>query len=173
MKDRWGFYLDGTYISLSDDPRVKIDRFPIGGLEADVDFTQAWLDFGGIYQFGDPGCTFDLMAGGRWSYTSTDVSLGPFEVNSSEDYLTPVVGGRFEYALSERWLVSFKADFSEFGVDNGADLTWGVTGLLGYQLSDHTTVGFGYRYYDIDFDGGRADVDLKYYGPIVGLSFSF
>jgi hypothetical protein len=174
IKGHWGFYLDGTYIGLSNDSRVRVGPFRIRGLDVDTDITEAWLDFGGMYRFGEPGCTFDLMAGGRYVYFSHDLSIGSLiDLDNSTDSVAPVVGGRVRYQLSEKWLASFKIDFSGFGVGDAADLTWGVTGLLGYQLNECTILGFGYRFYDIDVSRDHLDADIQYHGPIVGVSFKF
>ena len=75
--------------------------------------------------------------------------------------------------LGERWLVSLKADAAGFGVGEAPDVTWGVTGVLGYRLSDRATVGLGYRYYDSSNENGDTDVDLSYHGPVIGLAYQF
>ena len=173
QRDRWGFFLDGTYLTVSDDARVKTQRFRFRGVDTDVQLTEAWLDFGGMYQLGNPGRTFDLMLGGRYAYVSTEVSVGPFEADRSEDWLAPLVGGRFQFDISENWLASLKAEVGGFGVGDAPDLSWGVTALLGYRLNDSATLGLGYRFYDIDFSSGRLEVDMQYHGPLVGMSFRF
>lgn len=58
-----------------------------------------------------------------------------------------------------------------FGVGDAADLSWGLTGVLGYRLEESTTLGFGYRYYDVGFTGGELDLDIQFDGPTVGLAF--
>jgi opacity protein-like surface antigen len=62
---------------------------------------------------------------------------------------------------------------SGFGVGDAADLAWGVSGLLGYRLSERMTLGFGYRFYDIDYDKDKLDAHIQYHGPIVGMAFHF
>ncbi len=168
--DRWGFFLDGTYLNLGADSRAKVGPFRVRGIGVDVQFTQAWLDFGGMYRFGKRGRSFDLMVGGRYNYLATDTSIAFIDVDDSKDVVAPVVGGRVEYALSDKWLASLKGDVSGFGVDDAADLTWGVTGLLAYRINDRTMLGFGYRYYDIRVG---SDFDFQYYGPMVGVAFRF
>lgn len=171
--DRWGFYLDGTYLSLGNDGRARVGPFRIRGIEVDAQITQAWLDFGGMYRFGKQGRSFDLMLGGRYSYMGTDVSIGPFDLDNSNDNVSPVIGGRVQYDLSDKWLVSLRGDLAGFGIGNAADLVWGVTALLGYHINDRTTLGFGYRYYDISISSGRLDADVQMYGPMVGLAYRF
>lgn len=168
----WGFYLDGTYLNLGDDAEARIGRFRIRSLDVEADVVQAWLDFGGLYRFGEPGRAFDVMLGGRYMHMSTDLSIGPLNVDRSDDAVSPVVGGRIEYALSPKWLASVKADAGGFGVGS-AELVWGITALVGYRWNDKLIFGFGYRYYDIEADDGLVDVDMQFHGPMVGFSFEF
>ncbi len=170
-RGRWGFYVDGTYVALSDDARARIGPFRLRGLDADLELVQSWVDFGGMYRFGPPARSFDLMLGGRYAYISNDVSVGPLDLDTSDDSLAPVVGGRVELGLSERWLFSTRGDVGGFGIGDAAELTWGLTGLFGYRLTDRTTIGFGYRYYDIEFSGDN--LDMQFHGPIAGVSFHF
>ncbi len=173
-RGHWGFYLDGTYMSLGSDARARIGPFRVRGLDVDGEFTQAWLEFGGMYRFGEPGRSFDVMVGGRYSYIAVDASVGPFlDVDESKDFWAPVVGGRWQYALSETWVLSLAGDVGGFGVGDAADLSWGVTGILGYRINDRTTLGIGYRFFDIDFSERALDLDLQFHGPIAGVTFRF
>jgi len=83
----------------------------------------------------------------------------------------PVIGGRFVFELSERWLLTLKGDIGGFGA--GSKLTWGGTGLLGYRLTPSTTLGVGYRYYAFDSDSGKFKIDTQYHGPMLGLVYRF
>ena len=47
---------------------------------------------------------------------------------------------------------------------------WGATALLGYRLSECARLALGYRYYDIH---GSDHLDIRYYGPLVGIAFKF
>jgi opacity protein-like surface antigen len=173
-RGHWGFYLDGTYMSLGSDARARIGPFRVRGLDVDAEYTQAWLDFGGMYRFGEHGRSLDVMVGGRYAYVEADVSVGPFpDLNQSRDFLTPVVGARLQYALSDAWLLSLEGDVGGFGIGDAADLTWDITGLVGYQVSERTTLGIGYRYFALDYSSGALDLDLQIHGPIVGMSFQF
>lgn len=173
-KQRWGFYLDWTYVQLSNDVRARIGPFKVRGLDVDARFTQSWLDFGGMYRFGEKGRSLDVMLGGRYTYLAADVSVGPFlDVDKSKDFVALVVGARVEYALTDKWLVSVRGDIAGFGIGDAANLTWGVTGLLGYRLTEHATLGFGYRYYHIDYSSGALSTDLQFHGPLVGIAFQF
>lgn len=45
--------------------------------------------------------------------------------------------------------------------------------LLGYKMSDSTTLAIGYRHLDVDYDKGDFAYDARFSGPFVGLSFRF
>jgi len=173
-KDRWGFYLEGMYVNLNDDGRAKVGPFRFRGLETEVRFIQASLDFGGMYRFGDSGRSFDVLFGGRYAHLETTASLGPLGGDTNNtDWVTPVIGGQMQLELAEKWLFSLKADMGGFSVGDAPDLTWGATALLGYRYSECATIGFGYRYYDIHSDDGDDNLDIRYHGPMVGVAFRF
>lgn len=173
IRNKWGFYLDGTYMRLGEDASAKVGRFRIRGIDVDVEFTQAWVGFGGFYRFGNRQRSFDLMLGGRYLHISTHVSVGPFNSKRSSDSVFPTIAGWFQSELNEKWRVSLKGDIGGFGVGDGADLVWGATALLGYRLNERATLGFGYRYYAISIDHGVIDADVQYHGPIVGIAYEF
>lgn len=173
-EDRWGFFVEGNYLSLGDEARARIGRFRIRGVAVDTQFTQAWFDFGGMYRLGPQGRSFDLMLGGRYAYVATDTSVGPFlELDQSKSFVAPLVGGRMVYDVFDRWLLAAQADLGGFGVGEAADLFWGATALMGYRLSESAMLAIGYRYYDMDFSSGRLDLDVQFHGPIVGVVFQF
>lgn len=174
LRRPWGFYLDGTYLNLGGDATARVGPFRVRGLDVDAEITEAWLDFGGLYRFGEEGRSFDIMAGGRYSYIGTNISAGPLQlVDQSNDSVAPVFGGRLLYAISKKWMLSIAGDLGGFGVGNGADLSWSLSGIVGYQINESLTFGVGYRYFDIDLDDGDLDLDLQMHGPLIGMQFRF
>jgi hypothetical protein len=173
-RQRWGFFLDGTYIGLSTEARANIGPFKFRGRDVDAELRLAWLDFGGMYRFGESGKCFDAFFGGRYAHVSTDVSLGRLlDSGNDSDFVSPIIGGRVEWAFNERWGGSLKGEVGGFGVGQGADLYWGATAAVGYRFSEHTTFEIGYRLHDWNYGEGRRDLDLMFHGPIVGLVFRF
>ncbi len=85
--------------------------------------------------------------------------------------MDPIIGGRFHMSLSERWLLTLRGDIGGFGV--GSDLTWNVAARLGYRLSERTTLAFGYRHLDIDYDSGKLELDAEFSGTFLGMSLGF
>lgn len=170
-RDNWGFYIEGLYVGLSDDSQMKVGPFRVRGLETDVRLTLADLDLGAMYRFGTPERGVDLMLGARYVHAESDLEVDPFiDVKNNTDFVAPVVGGRLQLELAEKWLFSFRADVGGFGICDAPDLTWGATALLGYRMSDRATLGFGYRYYDF---GASDNLELKFHGPFMGVAFKF
>jgi len=173
-KERWGFFLDGTYLGLSTEASAKIGPFRLRGRDVDAELDLAWLDVGAMYRFGESGRSFDAFLGGRVAHVSSAVSIGPFLDSADQgDFVSPVIGGRVEWAFSERWVGWLSGEVGGFGVGQGADLFWGATASVGYRLSRNTTLALGYRVYDWDYGQGRRDLHLMFHGPIVGLVFRF
>jgi hypothetical protein len=174
VRGPWGFYLDGTYFSLSNDTNVKVGPFRLRGLDIDLELDQAFVDFGGFYRFQEEDWKLDLMFGGRYSYVASEVSGAVLlDIDSSIDFVSPIIGLRVIHELSDRWVASAWGNLGGFGLGDAPDLFWGATALLGYRYSDNTTLGLGYRIYASDFDFGVLKTDVQMHGPIVGLAFRF
>ena len=167
-----GFFLDGLYVNLSDDAKVRVGKVRVRGIDIDGGLELALLEAGAFYRFGEAGLSFDALAGARYVSIDVEVKPGPFPTLSRDkDWVDPIIGGRFHMSLSERWLLSLRGDIGGFGV--GSDLTWNVAAHLGYRLSERTTLAFGYRHLDIDYDSGNRELDLEFFGPFLGISFGF
>ena len=168
-KERWGFILDGLYMKLSDDARVRAGPFKVRGIDIDGGLEMTLLEAGAFYRFGEAGRHFDALAGVRYLLIDVEVDAGPLPtVSGDKDWVDPFLGGRLRLDLSEKWLLSLRGDIGGFGV--GSDLTWNVTTLLGYRLSETKTLGFGYRHLDIDYEDGDFSFDAQLSGPYFGLS---
>jgi hypothetical protein len=66
LHGQWGFYLDGTYLGLSDDANARVGPFTIPGVDIEKELTLSWLDFGALYRLGDDGRSLDFTLGGRY-----------------------------------------------------------------------------------------------------------
>ncbi len=171
-KERWGFFLDGLYMNLSDDAKVRVANVRVRGIDIDGGLEMALLEAGAFYRFGEAGLSFDALAGVRYLSIDVEVKPGPFPTLSEDKHwVDPIIGGRFHLGLSERWLLSLRGDIGGFGV--GSDLTWNVAAHLGYRLSERTTLAFGYRHLAIDLASGNLELDLEFSGPFFGISFGF
>ena len=58
-----------------------------------------------------------------------------------------------------------------FGVSS--DLVWDALGVVGYEVSDVTSIIVGYRASGVDYSSGGFSYDTVQQGPIVGAAFRF
>ena len=181
-KKRWGFILDGLYMNLGEDATARVGKVKVRGIDIEGGVKMALLEASVFYRFGDAGLSFDrfekkglsfdALAGVRALFVDVEIELGPLPTFSRDKWLVdPIIGGRFHMGLSERWLLSLRGDIGGFGV--GSELTWNASALLGYRLSERTTLAFGYRYLAIDYSSGNLELDLEFSGPFLGISFGF
>jgi hypothetical protein len=126
---------------------------------------------------GDPH-TFDILGGVR--YMDMDISAqitGRPRRDVKENWLDPIIGGRYSRAISERWKVSLYGDIGGFGIGDASDFTWGISALAHYQPWKHVALVGGYRVLDVDYETGsglsRFEYDVSMHGPIFALNILF
>ena len=175
-KDKWGAYVDATYLKVSGDAKVG----PVG---IDIETSTTLVGAGILYRIyegfagaeGNPVAT-DIFIGGR--YLKLDVELdfaAVADVSADKNWIDPIVGVTYSRDMSKKFLIRTTADIGGFGI--GSDFTWSATILGGYRLGRRTNIWFGYRYLDIDYDSGsgarKFEHDVVMHGPILGASIHF
>ncbi len=177
QKDKWGYFIDPTYVNLSSRATGPDE------VGADVDFTQWLVEFGGVRNLCRKSAdaegrtsTFDLLFGGRYWNLDNDLTIGDLPtVSAGDDWVDPIIGFRYTKDLSRLWAISVRSDIGGFGV--GSDFTWNLVLLAGYRTSGGGQLLFGYRILDVDREkGSGADFfkfDVTYSGPMLGYSFNF
>ena len=73
--------------------------------------------------------------------------------------------------LNDRLSLTGYGDIGGFGV--GSDFTWQAIAALDWRVSEKSSASVGYRWIQIDYDAGRANIDLNMSGPIIGASLRF
>jgi len=111
----------------------------------------------------------DLLAGVRYLYMKSQITLPIAEVSDSDTSWNGIVGMKSNYKLNEKWYMPFI-----FNVGSGdADITYQALAGVGYKYENFDLL-VGYRYLKWEFnDGfvGFSDLDLS--GPIIGAKFRF
>jgi len=178
-KGKWGLFVDPMYMKMSADEEV-------GALIVEIEVEQWLVEVGGIYKFsnwslgnaGDRKASIDLLAGGRFFSLDVemDFNLLP-DQDGIGDWLDPFVGIIFKADLSNKISLLLRGDIGGFGIGSSSDFAWNVFAALGYDLSEKTTLWFGYRVLDIDYeDESGADLfawDMATSGLVVGLAYRF
>jgi hypothetical protein len=179
-KGRFGYFINPIYSQLTSKQNVE-------GSRIDVTNESTILAVGGYYRWIEKSVTgrrgedtgrliVEPYGGARWTYMRVEVDVkGVGQVDESENWLDPIIGGRFMYAWDSRWDIAFAGDVGGFGI--GSDSTWNMHLLLGYRLQllgRETIIRAGYRALHQDYDTGSGNSafqwDVTQEGPIVGLA---
>jgi opacity protein-like surface antigen len=111
---------------------------------------------------------------GWWFGTEVrlDAGLLPARTQSSStSWLDPVISARGVWRMTERLAATAYADVGGFGL--GSQLTWQAFATLDYRVTETITASAGIRWIHINYDKGRATIDLDMRGPIIGATFRF
>jgi hypothetical protein len=185
QKGKFGLFLEPMYSKIRADGTFERQRLPgLPAIPRDLTLTyEQWIIEGGaFYQAGkwqvgenkDQWMTLDILAGVRyWSIkvdldTSTVVNPG-----GSNSWVDPIIGARLNADLSKKVMLNLRADIGGFGV--GSDFTWNGLAAIGYRFTENITGLVGYRALYVDYKSGtsRARYEQTFYGPIMGLAFTF
>ena len=186
-KDRWGIFLDATYLKLSvDDEGISQT---LGPVSVDVDMGEWLVEFGGLYRLGRwslgkderRALSLEALGGGRYWDLSVDVDavvplagLG-LDVDKSKSWIDPFIGARLRADLTEKLSLAVRGDIGGFGV--GSQFTWNASAIFGYHFSPTISAWLGYRALGVDYESGSGSSKFKFdvimYGPIVGLGIQF
>jgi hypothetical protein len=115
-------------------------------------------------------------AGVRWTHMRVEIDTNSEgQVDDSEDWLDPFVGGRGLYAWNSHWDIALAADVGGFGI--GSDSSWNAHLMLGYHFNiggREAIFRGGYRALHQDYDTGSGasqfQWDVTQSGPIAGLA---
>lgn len=189
-KNNWGILIDSAYMDVGAKGSMTAT---IGSLtptfSIDADQKIAYVTLAGSHRFEikQDSMWVDPIVGLRYGYLKQqgDVSKAPGplvgEINrmlgGSKDWVEPYIGTRFGVKLSEKWTCLLKGDIGGFGIGDASDLTWNVLGGFDFKPWKSTSIKFGYRFYDIDYETGtggeRFGFDGQLRGPVVGVTFRF
>jgi hypothetical protein len=163
-------------------------------LEADIE--QATLVAGGkvgVSQLGwelaalrRVGPWFELGLGLTYNKIDADVDIdvlalvGPdytLSAGLTEEWIDPTMVARATLPFGDKWFFQARANLGGFGIGNASELNWQLQADVGYRPSGKWRLSFGYRLIDIDYDqgsnGDRFVYDVRTFGPVLRLGYSF
>lgn len=169
-RDRWGFLVDGFYVSLSDTVAAKNPQFG----NADVEMVQEIYALAGTYRAREGKTSVDVVFGARYASIDSDLTLSGGiasgrAVSGDVSWWDGFVGGRVLYRPGDHWSIMGYADVGA-GSD---DVSWQVIAGGGYEFEKLVALRFGYRYISFDYDNGRLVYDMAIAGPYLGVGFRF
>ncbi len=169
-RGKWGMFVDGTYLSLSDDG----SRGPIA-TEAEIDI--GIYELAGVYTPGGAAGRFSVFAGARLLELDLDLTFSggfpssPNSRSADKSYTDFMIGGRYLHPFNDRWLLNLRGDVG--GGDT--ESSWNATALLGWRFGADldNAVLFGWRHMELEIENEGIETDLTMDGPIAGVLFGF
>ena len=169
---RWSFMADINYAKISDGDTK-------GPITLDVENTQFLGNFIVAYQtIRTADITLDPYAGAR--VNSIDLQLDvdnsttlgkDFSRSQGKTWVDPIIGGRFQAELSDRFFFRAVGDIGGFGI--ASDLTWQAMAGFGYRVTENGSLLAGYRSIGTDYTDGGFTYDVVAHGPIIGFEYKF
>jgi hypothetical protein len=183
-RDRTGFFVDVTYLSISErEYRQPILPFD-GQLRLKTKLDTFIGEAAGTYRVAGESKLngFELMLGARVIDTEFDLDIdfpGPASrrqsVTASETLTDVFVGGRYIHSLSGNWIVALRGDIAT----GDSDHTYNGLAQLVYLFGQNGRFGavLAYRYMKSEYEsskkGEQVDAELTMSGPALGFAFRF
>ncbi len=123
-----------------------------------------------------PRGSVDATAGVRyWHLTSTlnlrQGLLPAFSASASQDWVDPILGGRFRLNLKKGWFATLMGDGGGFGA--GSQVTWQIYTGVGKEIKEKYSLFLGYRHLSVDYRNGGFIYDTNMDGMLLGLGIKF
>jgi hypothetical protein len=165
--DGWSLLLDSFYVKLEEDAKV-------GPASVDSTLEEAYMEASAVVPIVEDREVEGILGARGW-YVRSELDAGPGEISKTSQWLDPIVGLRWHTHLGEDWLLNLRGDVGGFDIGSASQFTWQGTAVLGYEVSDRTTLAVGYRYLRVDRldDDGGNGTDFALSGALAGLEFRF
>jgi hypothetical protein len=118
----------------------------------------------------------DLLVGGRYWDMKTEIELRDtvsgmrIDETERDDFVDPFIGFRLGVSLADSFILNLRWDMGGFDITSeSSNFTWNALAVLGYEVSNVTTLCAGYRGLGLDHN----NADLTIYGPLLGVGFRF
>jgi hypothetical protein len=172
-KNRFVMPMDLMWVRLGDDTGLPVNE--LGATSADVKVDEFLLT---------PKIGYELvrmekfevaaLAGFRYWHLGQNVKFNPsglgLNFSSSQNWASPLVGGRIVTPLSRKIDVTIAGDVG--GWDVGSQLEYQAVGLIGYQVNARWALEVGYRYLDVNWRGSGAVFDAAMSGIVFGMNIN-
>lgn len=179
LKDnKWGFFIDGTYLKLG--PEAKK-----GPIDIRIGYKYWLWELGGVYRANtwptsNGHAAVDLLLGGR--YTSMDVDLDfqkrPLpNVTGSASWTDLIAGARLFMDLPNNWTIALRGDVGGFGIGGSSDLSLQGVLVFRWNFKPDWNLDLGYRALYQDYESGSGSNKFAYdattHGPLLGFEYRF
>lgn len=168
--DRWRLLTDVVYMNLSDDKATP------GPLFEGAQITSKTFILGqavGYRIIGNRDASIDAIGGIRYWHLSNRLELRRGNLRptfqSTSNWVDVVGGLRAKAPITPRIFLSGLADVG----GGGADLTFQLFGVVGFNFTEHFTGVFGYRHLDVDYRRNGKVFDVAFSGLVAGFGYRF
>lgn len=151
-------------------------QLPAIDVTGNIDTKQFMGTFLGGYRMLDtPDLSLDALGGIRLWHISNEISasgLGRSEsYRETFSWADPVIGSRLFVNLSNRLSLQAQIDAGGFGVSS--ELTWSFLSTVNYILTDNLSLSAGYKMLDVDYKHRGHVYDVRFSGPVLGVTYRF
>jgi hypothetical protein len=185
--DRWGLFLDATYLKLSADEIGTSQT--LGPVNVDINLGEWLVEFGGLYQLGkwplgkneERALSLQALGGGRYWNLNMRLDASTLlpgvgrNADKTKDWVDPFIGARVLVDLTEKLSLAVRGDIGGFGV--GSQFSWNASAIFGYHFSPMISAWLGYKALGVDYETGslhrKFEFDVTMFGPIMGLGIKF
>ncbi len=170
-KSNWGFLVDINFIDLEN----KQTRPP--GITRKIDLDLTLSEMSGLYRWDYNPHKFDVIFGVRYARIANKIGFlnGPDLVDAAQDWIDPLIGGRWIWGFADNWSLITRGDIGGFGI--GSNFSWQALGMIEWQPFKYASLIAGYRAIGMDYEDGsqgRPDYfnfDATVHGPVIGINF--
>lgn len=161
-----GFLIDYNYLDLGTERVTAISN-------TEFSSTSQILNLAGAYRLHDGRHILDGIAGIRYTSLESRINFNNLgtRLDGDENWVDPLIGLRYSFALSDQWAIRLYGDIGGFGA--ASDLTWQGLGLISYQPWRNVALVAGYRAIYTDYETGsgvdRFAYEATIHGPVIGL----
>jgi hypothetical protein len=185
QRDRWVFAFDGSYFKLADGVSRSVAG-PFGKVSATgaVELSSSQYIYQPMvgYRITDDQVIADAYLGARYTKLKTYAKLstsssgvvfpgGERSISANESWTDPVIGGRVNWPIDEKFSVVGMGDIG--GFDVGSKLTWQLLATLRWQFVDNFAASAGYRMIYQDYEKDNFAWEVTYSGVILGVSYMY
>lgn len=182
-KGKWDIFLNSLYADLTDSAKNDF-----ASVDETTNFGLFTLGAGyEIYRHYFNTCTCSAFtvspyAGARYTLNDVKVTLnlptGSISASDNQHWTDPIVGAKLGFILTQSWVVTLAADVG--GTNTNTDYSYNFNAILGYKpqkFLKNTSFYLGYRALTQHYvTGSGSDYfkwDMRLFGPIVGVSYTF
>lgn len=174
-KDKWGLFANALYADLSKDT-------PAGPFTVDSTEHFGLFTLGASYQVYEKrhnrtDVKVKPYAGLRYTLNNVTLKLNSLSVSNNQHWTDPIIGVRLDYTFNRNWIAFIAGDVG--GTNLSSDKSYNLNGFVGYKPQSMRSVTFygGYRYLYQKYVTGSGrnyfNWDMKLFGPVLGVGFTF